>query len=1765
NKNEWIDFVNGTDAKLSKTMAASWDGLKIRCVISDKYGITATSDVVTLTLAKALKITKQPVDVSAKSGAPIMFDIAAEGDGVTYKWQYKWPDSNAWEEFSNSNVTKLSRTMTASWAGLKIRCIVSDKNGKSETSNEVTLSLIRDIVITKQPVSVTANEGEAISFEIGAEGDGLTYKWQYQWPNKDVWEEFSNSNVTKLSRTMAAGWDGLKIRCVVSDKWGISATSNVVSLGLKITSISIVDPLTDYMMAVGEKYKFKVETTPANVTGGITWSSSDEDVIIIDDEGNAEAVGFGETGICASSGDVSAYCYIRVYEVMSTFHANGGKFYGLDESDEMTCRLDPDRGFISPASRVYRTGYNFTAWYIDSECTEQVDDYDITEEPLMFRDLYAGWTDSALAEPTDLCVEKNGYFSYTAECDGYYSAQLVFSNGTVKYLGCTYGEKGHKVSHSIVDCLGCTDKYVFNVKVDYDNRYCRDFYSGMVVSYEYDYSKPATKLDSPECVWYDDEDRWLEWEEVEHAAFYKVFMGTVNSKDEVSYSSPYIVKGTSRRFGRFRNQKVAFCVLAYPDDITQYCTSDYSASFIFSFDEEGYIEDDYTVETGKYTVSLNANGGLFANGTDSKTIIVPGINDRSTIEAEAGVPERDCYEFTGWYNDVNCSNALDIKGIKSDCTLYAGWRLARSLVAPDDLHMEPDGDLCFHTKCADAYYELTIYKPDGNCDEYGIGQLPKNKDHSLYIGDLFTVSGQYRIIVRPTYYRYQTSIYSEITYTYINPERKLAAPSGIKIENGILSWNAVEGAGYYEINWTNDEFWSDEWSPVKVNENRYDLYSKSGKVSLADGNKYFIYAYPADIQKYSRSSSSDMFELPEPGRPLKITKQPEDVYERENSDFTCTIAAEGDVYRYDWQYRLPGETEWNSFERQYNEPILWESMKAEWDGAKVRCIVEGVYERSVTSDEITLNLVRNIEITKQPVDVTAASGEAISFEIEATGDELKYCWQYRWPDKDNWEEFSNGNVTTLERTMQAGWDYLSVRCVVSDKWGKSAISRVALLSLTKTPKITKQPEDTSAVPGSLVIFEVAAEGDGLTYKWQYMWPNGNEWIDFIEGTEAELNKIMQKGWNGLKVRCIVGDEDGNSATSRVVTLGLAPEYIYIIDPAPEEQWVVGDTRKLLAKVVPEGATGDVNWSSDNEKVIKIDNDGNAEVVGTGWATITARVGDISANYDIYTDNTIITYHANGGRFVGAGNPEEMSVRRDDTNYLISPAALYRDGYHFTAWYTDPECTKRVLDIDYCFDVPLSSLKDLYAGWSDDELIKPGDLHVDAKGKFSFMARCDGYYTVRLVYPNGHYRDLLSGKLWEGDGEECDISGLIKESGRYLFMVKVNGEEPFDTAIIDYHTGAVATYEFNYTKPSVKLDTPTGIHYDEDSGMIKWNSVPNAAYYVVEYKYSYDGDGWYTSSSRFTKNEVEARSISYYDYGYALSVMAYPDGIMKYCESDWSEVFSYPEGSISIDNRTITFDANEGAFNDGSAFKSLIVLEGEWIYEDQIAVIGVPKRDGYMFTGWFSDKNMTESVRNWNSGNDMTVYAGWKAGSRTAPSNLQMNSDGFVGFHTECEGAYYEITVYNYDGIRKDYWCGPVAKGLDYTYYIGDAFTGSGQYNILVQPAYDPDAVYRDELLYYSQITYDYVKPARQLAAPTGLKLEGSVLSWAPVENAAYYVVHIYSNGDYGTNPLPETGCDLDGLGIYDENSLCWVVAYPADFTQYNKSPYSAILTIPSLK
>ncbi len=278
---------------------------------------------------------------------------------------------------------------------------------------------------------------------------------------------------------------------------------------------------------------------------------------------------------------------------------------------------------------------------------------------------------------------------------------------------------------------------------------------------------------------------------------------------------------------------------------------------------------------------------------------------------------------------------------------------------------------------------------------------------------------------------------------------------------------------------------------------------------------------------------------------LMITSQPTDVSGEVGTNATFTVVADGSGVTYQWQYQNADAANWRNSSQNGNKTgTLTVPITEARNGQKYRCIVTDAGGNSLTSAEVTLTAtpaIPKITITTQPTDVTGEVGTDATFTVVAEGNELTYQWQYLNVGATNWRNSSQSgsNTNTLTIPITEARNGQQYRCVITDVDGNTVTSDAATLTATAaTPKITTQPADFTGEVGTDATFTVVAEGDGLTYQWQYLNVGATNWRNSSQtGNNTNTLTIpITEARNGQQYRCVVTNADGHTSVSEAATL-----------------------------------------------------------------------------------------------------------------------------------------------------------------------------------------------------------------------------------------------------------------------------------------------------------------------------------------------------------------------------------------------------------------------------------------------------------------------------------------------------------------------------------------------------------------------------------------------------------------------------------------------------
>ncbi|GEM_PF-1353803 len=366
--------------------------------------------------------------------------------------------------------------------------------------------------------------------------------------------------------------------------------------------------------------------------------------------------------------------------------------------------------------------------------------------------------------------------------------------------------------------------------------------------------------------------------------------------------------------------------------------------------------------------------------------------------------------------------------------------------------------------------------------------------------------------------------------------------------------------------------------------NAYELEFTSGVNVSTNGCSYSLMPYTKDdgaqyyvvvTDKFGRTATS-------PTSNIVVFTNPKDTTVKVGETAYFSVASQYSGYiaslTYQWQSRKPGSSEWtNSSQPGAKTATLAVNASAGLNGWEFRCVVSGSNISTIYSYGATLNV--EPKITKQPESLWIKAGDTAKFTVAVTG---KAPFTYQWQSRKNYESTwtnsgqSGAKTATLSVAPQNGLHGWQFRCIIKDANGQQVISNTAFLYIN--PKITQQPKNVFAAPGTTAKFTVAATGKGpLKYQWQSrknadaVWTNSGQ----PGAKTATLSVSATEGLNGWQFQCIVTDANNMMTPSNIAILSTKANIV----AQPANQTVkVGDTAKFTVTAAGKG-TLTYQWQS----------------------------------------------------------------------------------------------------------------------------------------------------------------------------------------------------------------------------------------------------------------------------------------------------------------------------------------------------------------------------------------------------------------------------------------------------------------------------------------------------------------------------------------------------------------------------------------------------------
>jgi hypothetical protein len=180
----------------------------------------------------------QPTDVEVDVGEEATFTVGANGTGtLNYQWQKLggfWAVFGWRFGFDIDGATTTSYTTPPAMSsddGAQFRCLVSDDDRDTVSSDSATLTVHVPPTIIWHPLDATVDEGEKGRFIVTAMGGTSPLDYQWQLDDGSGFIDISDGIYQDYYTPFVdASYDGYRYRCKISDAEGDSVTSNAATL-----------------------------------------------------------------------------------------------------------------------------------------------------------------------------------------------------------------------------------------------------------------------------------------------------------------------------------------------------------------------------------------------------------------------------------------------------------------------------------------------------------------------------------------------------------------------------------------------------------------------------------------------------------------------------------------------------------------------------------------------------------------------------------------------------------------------------------------------------------------------------------------------------------------------------------------------------------------------------------------------------------------------------------------------------------------------------------------------------------------------------------------------------------------------------------------------------------------------------------------------------------------------------------------------------------------------------------------------------------------------------------------------------------------------------------------------------------------------------------------------------------------------------------------------------------------------------------------------
>lgn len=259
---------------------------------------------------------------------------------------------------------------------------------------------------------------------------------------------------------------------------------------------------------------------------------------------------------------------------------------------------------------------------------------------------------------------------------------------------------------------------------------------------------------------------------------------------------------------------------------------------------------------------------------------------------------------------------------------------------------------------------------------------------------------------------------------------------------------------------------------------------------------------------------------------------------------------------------------------------------------------------SVDSTGTTGVAVTSVSLNKKSLNLKIGQTDSLSAKVSPSNAD----------NKDVTWSSNNTSVVTVDANGSVaaiGAGTATITCTAKDGSGKSATCSVKVIDgKVKVSSISLNQRNLNLVIGKTSTIVARISPSKATNK-EVTWTSSDENVATVD----KNGTVTAVGVGTAKITCTATDGSGKTATATVkVTDGKIKVKSLTLNKT-SLSLTAGSTSTLIARISPSNATDkEVTWTSSDESIATVDENGKVTAVSAGTVTITCRANDGSEKY-----------------------------------------------------------------------------------------------------------------------------------------------------------------------------------------------------------------------------------------------------------------------------------------------------------------------------------------------------------------------------------------------------------------------------------------------------------------------------------------------------------------------------------------------------------------------